>query len=454
MNPNAMNPNTASPQHHLDRDGQARDSALLTLVGLDHHSAPVELRERLSVEGDELATLLRALHEEPLAEVVAVSTCHRLEVYAISADTARAEKAIVERLAAPLAIAPDALMDSLYSRIGTDVARHLARVTAGLESVVIGESQIQGQVADALQAARAAQTCGPYLSRLFSTTLHAGKRARSETAVGRHTLSLSHAAAELVARDLGDLAGRRVAVVGAGEMAALAMQALRARGARDLHVVSRTYERASTLAQRYQAEALPWSERAQALISAQAVVVATRAPHLLLQAEDFAQESPDSRLVVVDISVPRAVDPAVRSLTGLRLYDIDDLQAIVADHQGLQREEIAQVERIIEEETAGYLAWERSRRVTPVINALRQQVEAVAQAEVERALRRAPELDEREQEILREMAHRIVAKLLHTPTVALKERAARGKHLTYLHATRKLFALETDQAAVNGADDE
>jgi glutamyl-tRNA reductase len=449
MKPN-MNPN----QRHFDRDEEARSSAFLLLVGLDHHSAPVELRERLSVEGDELATLLRSLHREPLAEAVVVSTCHRLEVYAISADTERAQRVIVERLAAPLAIAPDSLMESLYTMTGTEAARHLARVAAGLESVVIGESQIQGQVPDALQAAHAAQTAGPHLSRLFSIALHTGKRARSETGIGRHSLSVSHAAAQLVARELGDLAGRRVAVVGAGEMAALAMQALRARGARDLHVVSRTYERAHALAGRYQAEALPWNLRAQALENAHAVVVATRAPHLLLRAEDFTQPLPDARPVVVDISVPRAVDPAARSLTGLRIYDIDDLQAIVAEQQSLRREEIALVEEIVEEELAEYRAWERSRRVAPVITALRQQAEAVAQAEVERALRRAPELDEREQEILREMAHRIVAKLLHTPTVTLKERAARGEHMTYLHAARNLFALEADQATVNGADDE
>jgi glutamyl-tRNA reductase len=442
-------------QSQFDRDGQARDSALLLLVGLDHHSAPVELRERLSVEGDELAALLRSLHEEPLAEVVVVSTCHRLEVYAISADIERAERAIVERLAAPLAVAPDTLMESLYTMTGADAARHLARVAAGLESVVIGESQIQGQVADALQAAHAARTCGPHLSRLFSTALHTGKRARSETGIGRHSLSVGHAAAQLVARELGDLAGRRVAVVGAGEMAALAMQALRARGASDLHVVSRTYERAHALAGRYQAAASPWSERARALENAHAVVVATRAPHLLLRAEDFAQEASDARPVVVDISVPRAVDPAVRSLTGLRLYDIDDLQAIVAERQQLRHEEIALVEEIVEEELAGYLAWERTRRVAPVITALRQQARAVAQAEVERALRRAPELDEREQEILREMAHRIVNKLLHSPTMTLKERAARGRRIDDLDAVRNFVALEEDDHfPVDGADDE
>ncbi len=453
MTPN-MSPNMSPDQSHLNSDGRPRSSALLLLVGLDHHSAPVELRERLSVEGDELAALLRSLHEEPLAEAVVVSTCHRLEVYAISADTERAQKAIVERLAAPLAVAPDSLIESLYTMTGAGAARHLARVATGLESVVIGESQIQGQVADALQAAHTARTSGPHLARLFSTALHAGKRARSETAIGRHSLSVGHAAAQLVALELGDLAGRRVAVVGAGEMAALAMQALRARGASDLHVVSRTYERAHALAGRYEAEALPWSLRAQALENAHAVVVATRAPHLLLRAEDFAQEASDARPVVVDISVPRAVDPAVRSLTGLRLYDIDDLQAIVAERQQLRHEEIALVEGIVEEELAGYLAWERTRRVAPAITALREQARAVAQAEVERALRRAPELDEREQEILREMAHRIVNKLLHSPTVTLKERAARGDRLTYLHAERNLLALEEDQVEANGADDE
>jgi len=158
---------------------------------------------------------------------------------------------------------------------------------------------------------------------------------------------------------------------------------------------------------------------------------------------------------VVDISVPRAVDPAVRSLTGLRLYDIDDLQAIVAERQQLRHEEIALVEEIVEQELTGYMAWERSRRVAPVITALRLQARAVAQAEVERALRRAPELDEREQEILREMAHRIVNKLLHSPTVTLKERAARGRRMDDLDAVRNFVALEEDgRFALDGADDE
>jgi glutamyl-tRNA reductase len=431
----------------------------MILVGLDHHGAPVELRERLSVEGDDLSDLLHSLHQEPLAEVVVVSTCHRLEVYGVTADVERAASAIIERLAAPLAIAPEALAGSLYCLTGERAERHLLRVAAGLESVIVGESQIQGQVADALNAARATKTCGPNLSRLFADALHAGKRARSDTGIGRQALSVSHAAAELVARELGDLAGKRVAVIGAGAMAALALQALRARGASDLCVVSRTYERAHALAERYRAEALPWSLRTRALENAHAVVVATRAPHLLLRTEDFTsddhQESPESRPTVVDISVPRAVDPAVRSLTGLRLYDIDDLQVIVADRQQSQREDIAWVERIVDEELASHLAWERSRRAAPVITALRQQAESVAQAEVERALRRAPELEEREQEIMRELAHRIVAKLLHAPTVTLKARAARGEHVEYLHAARKLFALEDDDSpALNGSGDE
>src|SRR5262249_34898269 len=155
-------------------------------------------------------------------------------------------------------------------------------------------------------------------------------------------------------------------------------------------VVSRTYERANTLAERYQAEALLWSERAQALVGAHAIIVATRAPHVLLRAEDFAQEP---RPIVIDISMPRAVDPAVRSLSGLRLYDIDDLQEIVRDQRQLRNEEIARAERIVEEELASHLAWERSRRAAPVITALRQQAQSVAQVEVERALRRAPELE-------------------------------------------------------------
>jgi glutamyl-tRNA reductase len=180
------------------------------LIGLDHHSAPVALRERLSVEGDALAALLRALQQEPLAEIVVVSTCHRLEVYAIASDEVKAERVIADRLAAPLHITPDALRDSLYHIGGADAARHLLRVAAGLESVVVGESQIQGQVADALEAAHALGVCGMNLSRLFSAALHTGKRARSETEIGRQSRSISHAATELVVRELGDLAERRI----------------------------------------------------------------------------------------------------------------------------------------------------------------------------------------------------------------------------------------------------
>jgi glutamyl-tRNA reductase len=446
-------------QNRVKRDRQTGRAALPLLVGLDHRSAPVELRERLSVEGGELVALLRSFHQDPPAEVAVVSTCHRLEVYAISADVQHAEHLIVERLASPLGATPDALMGSLYRMRGAEAARHLLRVAAGLESLVVGEAQIQGQVADALQAARTAQTIGPKLSRLFAAALHAGKRARTETGIGRQALSVSHAAARLVARDLETLTERRVAVVGAGEMAAIALQALRAHGASDLCVVSRTFARASDLARRYSAEALPWSQRRNALSDAHAVVVATRAPHLLLRADDFApgdsQRTSAQPVIVVDISVPRAVDPAMRSLDGLRLYDIDDLQAIVADDQHVRRQEIGRIERIVEEELASHLAWGRSQRAVPAITALRAQGEVIAQTEVERALRRAPELEPREQEIMREMAHRIVAKLLHAPTVTLKERAARGEHKDYLHATRKLFRLDEDGAIqVNGSDND
>jgi glutamyl-tRNA reductase len=448
------------PDHNRSkRESQAESAALPVLIGLDHRTAPLEVRERLSVEGVELVALLRSLHQEPLTELAIVSTCHRLEVYAITVNGEHAERLIVERLALPMGVTPEALMGSLYRMRGAEASRHLLRVAAGLESLVVGEAQIQGQVADALQTARTAQTCGPKLSRLFAAALHAGKRARSETGIGRQALSVSHAAARLVARDLESLVGKRVAVVGAGEMAALALQALRAQGASDICVVSRTYERASDLARRYSAAALPWSQRWNALSDARAVVVATRAPHVLLRAEDFApgdsQRMSAQPVIVVDISVPRAVDPAMRGLSGLRLYDIDALQAIVADDQQVRREDISRVERIVEEELASHLAWARSQRVVPAIAALRAQAAAVAQAEIERALRRAPELEPREQEILREMAHRIVAKLLHSPTITLKERAARSEHRDYLHATWKLFGLDEDGAtSTNGSDDD
>jgi glutamyl-tRNA reductase len=445
------------------RRRQVGSAALPILVGLDHRSAPLELRERIFVEGVDLVALLLALHQEPLAEVVILSTCNRFEVYASGADPERAPNVIVERLATLRATPPDQLTGALYTKTGADAARHLLRVAAGLESLIVGESQIQGQVAVALRTARTTRTAGLSLSRLFSSALHTGKRARSETGISRQTLSVSHAAARLVERELGALAGRRVAIIGSGAMAALAMQAIRTQGATDLCVVSRTYEKAYALAQRHHAQAFPWALKEQALRDADAVVVATRAPHLLLHADDFSpggalapgSGSDAPRPVVIDISVPRAVDPAVRDLSGLRLYDIDDLQVIVANHQDLRRSDVERVEQIVDEELASHRAWMQSRRVVPVITALRQQAETVAHEELERALRRAPDLDDREREVMAEMAHRIVAKLLHAPTITLKARAARGEHVDYVHATRKLFALdEPDSAHENGSDDE
>jgi len=454
-----------TPLHrHVTSHSQDESAVFPILVGLDHRSATLDLRERLYVDGASLIALLQTLNQEPLAEAVVLSTCNRLEVYAIGHELEPTTDAIIERIATLRDVSFDRLSASLYVQTGPDVARHLFRVAAGLESLVLGEPQIQGQVANALRAGQDARTTGPGLSRVFSHALHAGKRARNETGISHHTLSVSHAAARLVERELGSLAGRRVTLIGAGEMAALAIQALRARGATDLLVISRTHEKAQALAERHHARALPWALWSQELPYTDAIVIATRAPHFVLHRDDFASEStrlqgiatPDSSPpIVIDISVPRAVDPAVRGIAGMRLYDIDDLQAVVENHQRLRRSDVERVERIVEVELTSYLTWVQSRQVVPLISSLRQQAEEIAQAELARALRRAPELDDRERAIMAQLAHRIVNKVLHAPTIALKARAGRGEHVDYVHATRKLFALdEPESRAENGAADE
>jgi glutamyl-tRNA reductase len=420
------------------------------VVGLDHRTAPIELREQLYVGDAQLRAMLTALQERDLDEVVVLSTCNRLEVLAACEDAESSFDAITTHLAASQNLTAETLRTHLYCMEGPDAARHLFRLAAGLESLVLGETQIMGQVAGALAHANEAGTSGPVLSRLFATALHAGKRARTETGISRHTVSVSHAAVLLIEKALGDIAQVRALIVGAGEMAGLAADALRAHGATDVRIINRTYASAQALAQRFGAQALEWHSLPEALRDADVVMTATSAPHPIIQVDAIAAlgEGRSGRpVILVDIGVPRNIDRHVSDVAGVQLYHIEHLQAIVADHRHLRQSEVRQVEDIIAEELQNYMTWLRSRQVVPVITALRRKAEAIANEEIERTLHRLPDLEPREQEIVAQMVRRLVNKLLHTPTVALKSRAARGDHFDYAHATRKLFALEEPDAS-------
>lgn len=436
------------------------------LVGLNHRTAPIELREQLSLAGCKLDAALDELSGRlpvggsgvsgALHEGVILSTCNRLEIYATANDAAAGWAAIEAFLTGLHGVSPGALAPHLYRKAGEEAVLHLMHVAAGLDSMVLGEPQILGQVTSALEAARRAGASGPALSTLFAHAAHAGKRARTETDISRYTMSVSHAAALLLERKIGSLAEANVLLVGAGEMAEVAARALEGRGAAHVRCINRTYSSAEALARRLGGRAMNWYYLPEALAWADGVLAATGAPHTVIDAGDVGSALPvrDGRpLTLVDIAVPRDVEEAVGNMPGVSLYDIDDLQSAVDDNLAQRQAAIPDVDAICAEEVACYMDWLRSRGAVPTITDLRQKANEVAEAEVERALNRLDGLSEREQDVIGMMAHRIVNKLLHEPTVRLREHAANGNGLDYAHTVRDLFALEETHHNPGHADD-
>ena len=424
----------------------------LILVGLDYRTAPLELRERLQADEARLLPLLATLRHGPLDELVVLSTCNRYEVFATCDDPTLAQDAIVDCLLSAESIPMRPLLDSLYYKDDADAVRHLFRAAAGLESLVLGETQIMRQLAEALDQAQASRMSGALLNRLYTAALHTGKRARTETAISQHTLSVSHAAAQLVLREMANVEHPHILVVGAGEMATLAAGALTQHAADTgsaITIINRGDERAQVVASQLGIQASPWAELRHAIASADAVITATSARQPFLRADEIATRARDIAarpLLLVDIGVPRNIAPAATPTPAIRLHDIDDLQAVVAHHRILREAEVEQVEEIIDAEALKYVNWLRSRRIVPVLTELRGHADTIAEAELAHALNRLPDLDEHERDVVAQMAQRIVNKLLHMPTVNLKWRAAHGDHFDYEHAIRKMFALDAPTA--------
>ncbi len=441
----------------------------IILVGLNHHTAPVALREQLSLSGCGLDMALQGLgpHHSTLYdpeddgipttlhESVILATCNRLEVYATTASAAAGFNAIEAFLAGLQGLSVDALHPHLYFLEETAAVEHLMRVAAGIDSMILGEPQILGQVSDAFSRAQGAGAAGLVLSQLFGRAVHAGKRARSETAISRHTTSMSHAAARLAASAFGTLQQASVLIIGAGEMADLAAVALVEEGAQHLTCINRTYDRAEWLAQRHHGRALPWSELPQALAAADVIVAATGAPHTVIYATDVAQVLPRRQgkpLVIVDIALPRDVEPETSLLPGVMRYDMDHLQGAVDANLAQRQAAVPQVEAIVRQEAGEFLCWLAGRQVVPVLVNLRHKVEAMAHAELASALRTLDHADPRTEQAMALLAHRIVRKMLHEPTVRLKAEAAHGNGIVYADALAELFALDGEMPVMPGTN--
>jgi glutamyl-tRNA reductase len=417
-------------------------------VGLDHHTSPVEVRERLAFQPSQYPAAYKQLlcgADVPLREAVILSTCNRVEVYAAALDVTEGQQAIVNFLYAFHGLAPDALPSALYRLNGGEAVAHLFATTSGLNSLIVGEPQIQGQVRAAAGIAAGHHATGPMLHALFRHALEVGKRARTETGISRSAVSISHAGVELARRLYGDLRAARVLLVGSGEMSELAAKNLIDNGASSITLINRSLESAQALAERWGGQALPFEALPHALREVDVVLSSTSAPHAVIHVEQVRHalvERAGRPLLLIDLAVPRDVEPEVSLVMGAHVYDIDDLGDVVTSNLERRREELGVVEAIVAAETEQFLSWLSARAVVPTINRLREQAEDIGRSELERVMRRLPELGQREREAVASLASGIINKLLHEPTVRLKHEAVQGNGLEYAAALQYLFGLD------------
>jgi glutamyl-tRNA reductase len=428
----------------------------LLLVGISHRTAPVDLRERVDFAARGLPAALEAIaHRGVAAEAIVVSTCNRAEIYASCDDAAPALRDLSAFISEFHGVAPSEVAPHLYNVAGLDVARHLFRVAAGLDSLVVGEPQILGQVKAAHAAATSAHTAGAVLNRLFHASFAVGKRVRTETALGSGAVSISYAAVSLARKIFGDLAGRTVAVVGAGEMGKLTALHMKSQGVDHVTIVSRTMAHAARSAEAIGgASAAPWEELDSVLGAADIVITATGAPAPILtkaRIESVMRPRRNRPLFVIDIAVPRDVEPAAGEIEQVFLYNIDDLQATVRENLARRTSEAARAEAIVGEETDKFAAWFRSRGAVPTIVALRQRFEAIRRAELERLDFKLAQLPPDARGRVDEVTHLIVEKLLLTPTEQLKSAGDADAVTAYTEALTRLFGLGEPEA---GAVDE
>ncbi len=429
----------------------------LLALGVSHKTAPLELRERLALtEGRSVGVLGELTSSEQVREAAAISTCNRTELYLIVSDPVEAESVALGVLSRQAEIRPTELLGHLYSLRATEAVRHLFRVTAGLDSMIVGEAEIQGQVKRAYELALVEGATGPILNRLFRGALTAGGRAREETGVSEKGLSISSVAVGLAQRTLGDLARRRVLVIGAGETSELVARALVARGVATVFIANRHYDRAIGLAQRFDGEAVRFDELPAQLEAADIVVSATNSPHHILERDAVEQVMADRDgrpLLLVDLAVPRDVEPSCREIAGVSLHDVDDVQQIVERNASGREAEAKRAESILEAEQRLFERWLASLEVVPTIASLRERADEVVRRVLAENESRWEGLTEADRERLEQMARAIAGRLLHEPTLRMKRAAGSEEAYLYVNALRVLFGLdvETEPSSERGA---
>jgi glutamyl-tRNA reductase len=421
----------------------------LLLAGASHRTAPLELRERLDFASHGLDAAVRALAgRQSAAEAVVISTCNRAELYVVCEQPAAAFDDLVGFIADFHRLPAEQIRPHLYAHIDHDAARHLFRVSSGLDSMVVGEPQILGQIKEAYGVATTVQTAGPLLNKLFHWAFGVGKRVRTETALAEGAVSVSFAAVSLAKKIFGSLSGRRVLVVGAGEMSKLTATHLKAQGVAAVVITSRTLTHAQQLADEVGGTVAAWDSLAQALLEADIVITSTGSSTPILSKAQVKQAVPSSRtrpLFLIDIAVPRDVDPRAAEIEQVFLYNIDDLQSIVRENLQKRGHEVMRAEQIVEEEVTRFASWHRSREAVPTIVALRQRFEAVRRAELDRLEPKLASLPPEARNRVEDVTRLIIEKLLLQPTEQLKRADDQERVAQYTEALTRLFGLDRDR---------
>jgi glutamyl-tRNA reductase len=416
------------------------------VIGLNHRSAPLELLERMTVND---ASLPKALHDlvsrSQIREAVVLSTCNRTEVYAVTEKFHGGYSDVRNFLSELAFLAPEDFGDYLEVHYDAAAVDHLFSVAAGIDSMVVGESEILGQVGDAWRRAQEEGAAGPTLNLLFRHALEVGKRARTETAIGRHVASVSQAGVAMASDHLGGLTGRAILVLGAGEMGQSVAVALAAAGAAEVLVANRTWDTAVALATRVGGRAVRLSDLPGALAAVDVLLTSTGATSVMVDhaaLTDVMGQREGRSLLIVDIAVPRDVDPSAASLPGVTLLDMDDLRDFAQAGMQARRREITTVRAIVEDELDRYIGLATAREAAPLIGALHAQAEATREAELARVAAKLEGLDADQRAVVDALTKRLVAKLVHTPTVRLKDAAGTPRGERLADALRELFDLD------------
>lgn len=418
----------------------------IILIGLNHKTAPVEIRECIAFSNEETGIMLDTFLQEPsVKESMVFSTCNRVEVLIASDDIDKAAAAAQNHISDFKNMPAGEFTPHLYRHEGYEAVRHVFRVAASLDSMMVGEPQILGQIKEAYRSAIRKRTAGVILNRVLHKTFFVAKKIRSETGIGDHAVSISYAAIELGRKIFGNLEGKKVLLIGAGEMAELAVEHLIRHKVSDINVANRTFERGVELAARFNGQAIHFKEIPEFLKHTDIIISSTGSPDFVLN-RDMVKKAMRSRknrpVFFIDIAVPRDIDPAINKLNNAYVYDIDDLKDVIDENIKDRQKEAARAERIIDEAVLSFKKWYESLDVVPVIIALRKKMEDIARSEIKKTAQSMNGLSEADHKALFRMSESMINKILHDPTLFLKGNGFHKEKSLYLDMAKKLFRLD------------